>query len=266
MLPRNRIYTGDCVELMKRIDAESIDLIVADPPYNLGKDFGNDSDIWGSVDDWLAWSKEWLSECKRVLKNSGSIFVYGIHRYICYVQCYLYEIGLHYGRQIIWHYENGWSQYTRAPASTYESILWFTKTDAYTYHTIREPYKSTDRLRYKVTKNGKTWKPNPLGRRGGDIWHIPTLAGRRFAAEKVNHPTQKPLKLCDRIVVHFSNPGDLILVPFAGSGSECVSAKMNRRDFIGFEINPHHVRTAEVRLQQLKSRGEPAEHPSSAFL
>ena len=92
------------------------------------------------------------------------------------------------------------------------------------------------------------WTPNPLGKRSGDIWKVPTLAGKRFASEKTDHPTQKPLPLCDRIIKQFSNEKDLILVPFAGSGSECLSAKNNHRDFIGFELNPDYIQIAEERL------------------
>ncbi len=252
MLKKNKIYIGDCLELFPQVADESVDLIVIDPPYNLGKNFGNNSDKWDSVQAWLDWSKKWLIQSKRVLKPSGSIFVYGIHKYICYIQCYLYELELHYGRQFIWHYENGWSMYTKAPAATYEPVLWFTKTKTYTYNEIREPYKSQDRLKYKITKNGKVWTPNPLGKRSGDIWNVPTLAGRRFANEKAKHPTQKPLLLCDKITKQFSNENDLILVPFAGSGSECLSAMSNNRSFIGFELNSDYAAIAEDRIHSGK--------------
>jgi len=260
MLKENKIYNGDCVKLFKSIDDESVDLIIIDPPYNLGKDFGNGSDVWSDVHAWMGWNKLWLDECKRVLKSSGSLFVYGIHHYLCYVQCYLYDIGLLYGRQIIWHYENGWSMYKRAPAATYEPMLWFTKTKNYKFHEMREPYKSAERLKHKITKNGKVWSPNPNGKMSGDVWKIPTLAGRRFAGEKVPHPTQKPLALCDRIVKHFSDEGDLVLIPFAGSGSECVSAKNHKRNFIGFEINPQYIEIANQRLKEKKKS-----LPSSIF-
>ena len=248
MLNKNQIYQGDCIKLFPQIDDESIDLIIIDPPYNLGKDFGNRSDVWDSIQEWFEWSKLWLNESKRVLKSSGSIFVYGIHHYLCYLQCYLYEIGMCYGRQFIWHYENGWSKYTRAPAANYEPILWFSKSNEYFYEEMREPYKSQERLKYKVIKNGKVWIPNPKGRISGDVWHIPTLAGRRFSDEKVNHPTQKPLALCDRIIKHFSPSDGFILIPFVGSGSECVSAKLNDRDYIGFELNSNYIKIAKKRL------------------
>lgn len=250
MLQINTIYHGDCLELIKKVDNGSIDLIIADPPYNLGKDFGNDI-IWNDVERWLDWCKQWLNECKRVLKETGSLFVYGIHKYICYIQCYLYELEMQYGRLFIWHYENSFSTYKNAPAALYEPILWFRKSEKHTYHTIREPYKSKERLKHKITKNGKVWRPNPEGKHGGDVWKIPTLAGRRFRDEKVDHPTQKPLALCDKIIKHFSNEDDMVLIPFAGVGSECLSAIKNKRNFIGFEINKEYIDIAEHRISNI---------------
>jgi DNA modification methylase len=246
----NQVYLQDCIAFLEALEPESVDLVIADPPYNLNKDFGNGSDIWESVEAWLTWSKQWIDGCTRVLKPSGSIFVYGIHHYICYIQCYLYEAGLKYRRQIIWHYENGFSGYKTLNAF-YEPLLWFSKTDNFTYHPIREPYKSQERLRNKIFKNGKEWKPNPEGRLAGDVWSIPTLAGKRFEKEKVEHPTQKPLALCDRLVKHFSNPGDLIFIPFSGSGSECVSCARLGRSFLATEVNQEYLEIAQKRLEAL---------------
>lgn len=250
MLTINKIYQGDCIQGMQKIENETVDLIIADPPYNLNKDFGKNGTRWDDVEKWLEWSKQWLSISIEKLKPTGSIFIYGIHHYLCYLQVYLYEQDLRYRRQIIWHYENGFSMYQKSPAATYEPILWFSKTNKYTYHKIREPYKSQKRLKNKIVKNGKIWQPHPEGRHAGDIWNIPVLAGKRFAKEKVGHPTQKPLKLCHRIIRHFSNEQDLILIPFAGSGSECVSAKDNLRNFIAFEVNEEYIKIAEKRLAE----------------
>jgi site-specific DNA-methyltransferase (adenine-specific)/adenine-specific DNA-methyltransferase len=130
--------------------------------------------------------------------------------------------------------------------------LWFSKGKEFTYHPIREPYKSTDRLKHKITKNGKVWQPNPEGRMAGDVWSFPVLAGRRFKDEKVDHPTQKPLSICNRIVKHFSNKDEIILIPFAGSGSECVASKFNGRQFIGFELNPAYIAIATSRLSNIQ--------------
>lgn len=252
MLKTNKIYQGDCLDLFKKLDSNSIDLIVADPPYGIDKDFGN-GEKWTLKDNdsWLRWMKKWLDESKRVLKPNGSLFVYGIHHNIGFIQTYLYEIGLTYGRQFIWHYENSWSKYSKSPATSYEPLLWFFKGKGYTFHEIREPYKSVERLKHKIIKNGKIWLPHPDGKRTGDVWNIPVLAGKRFQKERVDHPTQKPLKICDRIINHFSNKEDLVLVPFAGSGSECVSARNNKRKFIGFELNPKYIKIANKRLEEI---------------
>ncbi len=247
----NKIYKGDCIKLMNKLDDESFDLVIADPPYNLRKDFGNNSDKWSNVTDWVSWSKDWIKVAVKKLKPTGSIFIYGIHHYQCFIQVYLYELGLQYRRQIIWYYENGFSTYKNAPAAQYEPLLWFSKSAEYTYHIIREPYKSEERLKNKITKNGKVWMPHPDGKQGGDVWNIPVLAGKRFENERVDHPTQKPLQICERIIKHFSNPGDKILIPFCGSGSECVSAILNSRDFVAFEINEKYIELANSRLKEV---------------
>ncbi|MGN5352282.1 DNA-methyltransferase [Ralstonia sp. L16] len=259
-IPRDRIIQGDCIHGMRQLPSGSVDLIIADPPYNLDKDFGawKESERKG---EWLEWTKNWLNECERVLKPGGSIFVYGIHHHLCWVQCHLYELGLSYRRQIIWFYENGFAGYTKSLAAHYEPLLWFSKGEDYVYHPIREPYKSTERLKHAIIKNGKVWKPHPDGRLAGDVWQFPVLAGRRFRDEKVDHPTQKPLSISSRIVNHFSNPGDLVLVPFAGSGTECVAAKAAGRSFAGFELNDAYIRIALQRLESC-SVGEEDTQPA----
>jgi len=242
------IHHLDCIEGMKLLPEGIAALVIADPPYNLDKDFG----AWKERDQrerWLPWSREWIDEAVRVLAPGGNLFIYGIHHHLCWIQCYLYEIGLSYRRQVIWHYENGFSGYTKTLAAHYEPLLWFSKGEPFTYNPIREPYRSTERLKHRITKNGKTWTPHPEGRLAGDVWRFPTLAGRRFRDEKVNHPTQKPLALSQRIVGHFSNAGDLVLVPFVGSGSECVAAAMSGRHYVGFELNQDYIAIAEERIR-----------------
>jgi DNA modification methylase len=253
MIADGTIYQGDALEFLRPLPDESTELIIADPPYSLNKDreFGNGA--WFETrGQWLAWCKLWLAESKRVLKPTGNIFVYAIHHNACCLQVHMYELGLEYRRQIIWNYENGWSKYRRSPACHYEPLLWFAKSQESTFHVIREPYKSTERLKHTITKNGKVWTPHPDGKQGGDVWRYPTLAGRRFAEERTEHPTQKPLPLSRRIVEHFSNPGDLVLVPFVGSGSECVAAAETGRRFMGAEINLSYLEIAKARLASLE--------------
>jgi site-specific DNA-methyltransferase (adenine-specific)/adenine-specific DNA-methyltransferase len=159
---------------------------------------------------------------------------------------------MEYRRQIIWYYENGFAGYTKSLAAHYEPLLWFSKGKGFTYHPIREPYKSTERLKHKITKNGKVWQPHPDGRLAGDVWRFPVLAGRRFKDEKVAHPTQKPLSISTRIIRHFSNPSDLVLVPFVGSGSECVAAKTLGRHYLGYELNVSYIEIAKSRVSAVR--------------
>lgn len=244
------IVLGDCISGMRELPDSAYNLIVADPPYNLNKDFGP----WKETErkaEWRDWTREWLTEAFRLLSAEGNIFVYGIHHHLCWVQCMMYELGFVYRRQIIWYYENGFAGYGKRNLNAcYEPVLWFSKTNNYIFHPIREPYKSSERLKHKIIKNGKVWKPNPDGRMAGDVWNFPTLAGRRFRDEKVDHPTQKPLALSRRIVRHYSDVGDTVLVPFVGSGSECVAAAMERRNYHGFELNADYIAIAERRITE----------------
>jgi len=237
------------MDWLSEVPDNSARLVIADPPYNLGPSFDNPL-LFRRSSDWLPWCSKWLSECKRILAPTGNLFVYGIHHYLCFLQVELYKLGLHYQRQIIWHYENGFAT-QRTLATHYEPILWFSKTARSYFSEIREPYKSTERLRHKITKNGRVWRPHPDGRRAGDVWRFPTLAGKRFRDERVAHPTQKPLALTNRIVQHFSERGDLVVVPFAGSGTECVSAKTLGRNFWAVEVNPLYVALALSRLSKV---------------
>jgi len=252
MIEVNTIHHGDALQYLRSLPDACANLLIADPPYSIDKDkeFGEGA-FFSSREIWLDWCKQWLMESKRVLKPSGNIFVYAIHHHACFLQTYMYEIGLLYRRQIIWYYENGWSKYRNAPACHYEPILWFAHRNDSTFHVIREPYKSQARLRHAITKNGKVWTPHPDGRQAGDVWHFPTLAGRRFASERTGHPTQKPLSLSRRLIEHFSDPGDLVVVPFVGSGSECVAAVEAGRRFVGAEINASYIETARSRLSDI---------------
>ena len=254
MIEANSIYAGDALEFLSSLPNDCADLIIADPPYSLDKDreFGEGA-FFASRDEWFDWCKRWLNESKRIVKPKGNIFVYAIHHNACFLQCYMYELGLEYRRQIIWYYENGWSKYRNGPACHYEPILWFARQRDSMFHIMREPYKSQERLQHAITKNGKVWTPNPDGRQVGDVWKFPTLAGRRFRKERTEHPTQKPLPLSRRLIEHFSNLDDLVVIPFVGSGSECVAAIETGRRFVGAEINPAYVRIARSRIADASS-------------
>src|SRR4051812_16150536 len=99
----DKIHNQDCVASMKALPDGCVDLVLADPPYNLDKNFGH-WDERKRKEEWLPWSKLWLDQVKRILRPGGNLFVYGIHKHLCWLQCYLYEIELTYRRQIIWRY------------------------------------------------------------------------------------------------------------------------------------------------------------------
>ena len=250
------IGSSDVLEFLGGLGSESADLVIADPPYGIKKDFGV-SENWNDIDGWVSWCEQWLERAIRTLKPSGNLVVYGIHNYLCYNQVSLFNLGMRYRRQFIWHYENGFCGNRKLPRATYEPFLWFSKTDQFYFEEIREPYKSADRLRYAVKKGGKTWTPHPEGRIAGDVWSIPTLAGRRFRDEKVDHPSQKPLALSERLVRHFAPKGGHVVVPFAGSGSECVAAVRNGRTFAATEINSYFRSIAQLRLESAEALPRP---------
>lgn len=257
---KQEIVLGDCITEMRKLAENSFNLIIADPPYNLNKDFGP----WKESErraEWKNWTRQWLTEAQRVLSERGNIFVYGIHHHQCWVQCMMLEMGLIYRRQIIWYYENGFAGYgKRSLNACYEPLLWFSKTEDYVYEAIREPYMSQERLKHKIIKNGKVWTPHPEGRMAGDVWAFPTLAGRRFRDEKVDHPTQKPLSISRRLVRHFSNSGDTVFVPFVGSGTECVAAVAEGRGYFGCELNSTYVELAKQRVAAQQAQNQLKEH------
>lgn len=267
----NRIYNGDCHVLMQEFIQEGVrfDLVLTDPPYNLNKDFGNDSDCL-SMEDFISITKHRISLCRDLLTPQGAIIWFGIHRNIGYVQTAMYEAGLYYRRLNIWHYDNGFSRVKNVPATQYEPFLWFSRSDKkWTYNAddVRVPYKSTERIKnpvYYKGKNGerKEWHPNPKGALRGDIWSFPTLAGKLYQSERTEHPSQKPESLITELIKAFC-PKDAdgfyngtILDPFHGSGTLGVCCeKLNRQGhrikWIGIEIESKWCDIASERLEKL---------------
>lgn len=266
------LICGNSDSILKEMVKNNIkvDLILTDPPYNLNKDFGNDSDKL-SLEQFLKVSRERICTCKELLKDNGSIIWFGIHHYIGFIQSIMYESGLHYRRMNIWYYENGFSRTTNSPLTQYEPFLWFSKSSKkWTYNTddVRIPYKSTERLKnpvYYRDKNGekKKWEPNPLGAMRGDVWSFPTLAGKAFKEEKTDHPTQKPESLITELIKAFCPKNKegkyegVILDPFHGSGTlgvccEKLNLQGHKIKWIGIEIEPHWCDVAKKRLEDLK--------------
>lgn len=268
----NKIYNENSDIFLKTLLEESIkfDLILTDPPYNLNKDFGNDSDKL-DLSSFLEITRSRLNLCSLLLDSYGSIVWFGIHHYIGFIQAIMYEIGLHYRRMNIWYYENGFSRVKNSPLTQYEPFLWFSKSNKkWTYNTddVRVPYKSKDRLKnpvfYKNSKGERQeWRPNPLGAMRGDVWSFPTLAGKLFENEKTAHPTQKPESLIMELIKAFcpKNKNGIyegtILDPFHGSGTLGLCCeKLNKHGhnikWIGIELEKHWCDVARKRICNLK--------------
>lgn len=271
MFEFNTVIQGDSDFILQEMlnDGLRFDLICTDPPYNLNKDFGNDSDKL-SLQDFLAVTEKRLILCKNLLRKDGSIIWFGIHHYIGFLQVIMYNIGLYYRRLNIWYYENGFSRSSRSPLTQYEPFLWFSKSNnnwTYNVDDVRVPYKSTERLKkpvfYKNSKGEKVgWTPNPNGAMRGDVWSFPTLAGKVFEKEKTSHPTQKPEALIMELIKAFC-PKDkdgfyngTILDPFHGSGTlgvccERLNAQGHKIRWIGIELEKKWCDIANERLKNI---------------
>lgn len=251
-LELNRIYQMDCLEGMKLIPDESIDLIIADPPYNI-EIRGSE---WDKVENFIEWSEKLNDEYLRVLKPTGNLFIYGTFP----IKTFTYEgdisdIYLNLRKRnvmrevIIWYYKTGNTSKYYYP-SRYDVILWAVKSKDYTFNVdaVRIPYDEVILNKYKKDKrlNHETLEK---GKIPDNVWIINRVNGS--AKEKVDHPSQKPLEICERIIKGHSNEGDIVLIPFCGSGSECVSSKMLNRKFIAFETEPKYIQIANQRLESI---------------
>ena len=251
------LVQGDCDSVLSSLieSGRKFDLILTDPPYNIGKDFGNESDKL-PLDVFLRQVEKRVDMLKQLLTDNGSLVWFGIHDYIGFIQVIMYNAGLYYRRMNIWRYENGFSRSKKEPATHYEPFLWFSKNEkkwTYNVDEVRVPYKSTERLKNPVKykdKDGnlKIWEPNPRGSMRGDVWDYPTLAGKAFEKERTSHPSQKPESLISELIKAFCPMKDgvlsgSILDPFHGSGTLGVCCeKMN--------LTGHEIKWLGIELEK----------------
>jgi len=248
----NKIYQGDCIELLKKLPDESIDLIFADPPYNLqlnGELYRPDQSKVDPVDD--EWDKfetfeeydnftrQWLIECKRVLKSTGSIWVIGTYHNIFRVGTIMQNLDYWILNDIIWIKNNPMPNFKGTRFNNaHETLIWATKSkeSKYTFH-----YHSM-----KVMNDDLQMRSD---------WYIPICQGNERI--KINgqkaHSTQKPEELLYRIILSTSNPDDIVLDPFSGSGTTAAVAKRLGRKFIAFEKEDFYIKVANERLEKVKS-------------
>jgi site-specific DNA-methyltransferase (adenine-specific) len=256
-LIKNNVYLMDCVEGLKKMDSNTAQIIICDCPYNIGKDFDNNSDKQ-VMSDYLDWCDKWIKECLRVLKPNGTMYIYGFSEILAFIRVRLTcKV-----RWLIWHYTNKTIPRLSFWQRSHESILACWK-DSYHFNVddVREPYTDTyvNNAAGKVRKSTKgrfskgdketTYTAHEKGALPRDVIKCPALAGGAGKVERVDHPTQKPLSLCMKLLAASKqNETDLVVIPFVGSGSEVVACKRLNLPFIGFEINEKYVELAKQRL------------------
>jgi site-specific DNA-methyltransferase (adenine-specific)/modification methylase len=257
----NKILQGDCIEVMKNLPDKSVDLIFADPPYNLQLKNElyrpNQTKVDGVFDEWDKFdsmqeydkfTEAWLTECKRVLKDDGTIWVIGSYHNIFRVGAIMQNLGLWFLNDIIWVKTNPMPNFKGTRFNNaHETLIWASKNknSRYTFH-----YKAL-----KVFNDDLQMRSD---------WHIPICGGEERI--KVNgqkaHSTQKPAELLYRVILSSSNPNDLVLDPFNGSGTTAAVAKRLGRNYIGIEKEDFYIQVTEERLKKVTPlKQELLEHP-----
>ena len=228
---------GDCLDILPCIKSKTINLIFADAPYNIGKDFGNNSDKWESIDLYIQWCKKWIDECIRVMADNGTMYIMTATQHMPYLDIYISE---HYNVlcRIVWTYDSSGVQSKKVYGSLYEPILMINKSSKYPYifnykDILIEAKTGAQRHLIDYRKNPP--RPYNSEKVPGNVWNFNRV---RFKMDEYeNHPTQKPEALLERIIRASSNPGDLVLDPFSGSfTTSSVAIKLGRIG-LGIELN-----------------------------
>ncbi len=223
---------------LKKIPDKSINLIVTDPPYNLNKNYGNNQDKL-EFDEYLDFSRKWLTETKRILKDDGTIYIFMGMRYISYIYNILeQELGMYFNSWITWFYTQGIGK-TKGYSPRHDDILMFTKhikNFTFNLDSIRVPQKY-----YRSINNMKGANP-------GNVWEFSHM--HYCNKNRTKHPTQKPEGLYERMILASSNEEDIVLDPFLGSGTLLRVCQQTNRYGIGIDINPDYIKMTKKRLSE----------------
>lgn len=251
-IQKNTIAQGDCIELLSRIPDKSVDLVFADPPYNLQLGGGltrpdqsivdgvdDEWDKFGSFDEYDLFTHQWLEQCQRVLKDDGAIWVIGSYHNIFRVGSILQDQGYWIQNDVIWLKTNPMPNFkgTRFQ-NAHETLIW--------------AGKSRDS---RVTFNYDALKVFNEDKQMRSDWTIPLCTGGERLKDEAGrkaHPTQKPESLLHRVLLATTHPGDLVLDPFSGTGTTAVAAKRLGRNFIGLERDENYVRLSRARLKSIE--------------
>lgn len=231
------LILGDSLQILKQMEQQKVDLIFADPPYNIGKDFGNNKDIWENTKDYINWCKEWIDECMRVLKDNGTMYVMTATQFMPYLDVYISE-KYNVLSRIVWTYDSSGMQSKKIFGSLYEPILMINKSakNQYTFNSKAVMIEAKTGAQRKLIDYRKT-PPQPYNTKKvpGNVWEFPRVRYKMLEYE--NHPTQKPEALLERIILASSNEEDIILDPFSGSFTTASVALKHNRKVIGIELN-----------------------------
>ena len=253
----NSIIHGDSLEALRNFSSNSIDLIFADPPYNIGKTFGDFVDTWPSEDAYAEWSYQWLNECIRILKPSGSIYVMTSTQAMPYFDIFL-RTKVEILSRIIWSYDSSGVQAKKYYGSMYEPILFAVK-DKKSYKFNAEDIlveAKTGSVRKLIDYRGDTPKPYNTKKVPGNVWEIPRVRYRMPEYEE--HPSQKPEALLERMITASSDAGDTVLDPFSGTFTTSAVAKRLGRKTVGIERHLDYVKIGMRRvLGHTSFAGEP---------
>jgi site-specific DNA-methyltransferase (adenine-specific) len=245
---RNQIICGDCIEMLGNVSEPFADLIFADPPFNIGFQYDKYQDTL-KKDKYLHWTRDWMTACVNVLKPTGSFYIAIGDEYAANIRLIGEELGLVCRSWIIWHYtfgQQGKTTFSRSHAH----IFYFAKDEKdFTFNdsAIRLP---SDR---ELIYNDK--RADGRGKMPDDVWNTYARVCGTFKERLGWHPCQMPELLLGRIVAASSNPGDLVLDPFNGSGTTAAAATQLGRDYCGFDISEDYVENTKIRLKELQSDG-----------
>jgi len=243
----NRIICGDCIDVLSKVHKPFADLIFADPPFNIGYKYDKYHDKV-KTKNYIAWTKDWMTACKKVLKPDGSFYIAIGDEYAANVKIIADELGLFMRNWLIWHYTFG-QQMKKKFARSHTHIFYFVndkKSFTFNDHAVRIP---SDRQLYYNDK-----RANPAGKMPDYVWNGYSRVCGTFKERAGWHPCQMPENLLKRIIAVSSNPKDCVLDPFSGSGTTAAAAYQLGRNYVGVEISQSYVEKAKKRLAELKDQ------------
>jgi site-specific DNA-methyltransferase (adenine-specific) len=242
----NQIIQGDCLKLLQQLPDESVDIVFADPPFNLKKKYRSHNDNL-ELQEYLDWCEEWIKECVRIIKPTGSIFLHNIPRWLTYYAATLNKIS-DFRHWITWDAPTAPMGKTLQP--NHYGILFYAKdTLQNKFYEIRSPHKRCRKCGYLIKDyGGKKALLHPFGTLVTDVWtDIHRIRHNKYRDE---HPCQLPIHLLERIILMSTDESEIVLDPFSGTGTTAIAAKRLGREFIGFELDSEYANASLNKLAQ----------------